>query len=320
MNDRKEGKKMKIGFLFPGQGSQSVGMGKDLYEKYESVRQIYDKVKEITNIDVAKISFEGQEEQLNQTKNTQLCILTMSLAILDLLEKNEIKAQVCAGLSLGEYTALLHSKVLELEEGVNLVKKRGEYMQTLLPEGEWLMAAIIGLSQEQVQEVCSEVKSGFVAPANFNSKEQIVISGEKIAIQEAETIAKQLGAKKVAVLKTAGPFHTPMLKQASEKFREELEKVHFHDFQTKVIKNIDGTVYQKGENMVEILENHIICPVEFSKSLETMLDMGVDTFIEVGPGKTLSGFVKRMKTQRPVQILNISNVETLENAINLLQK
>ena len=159
---------MKIGFLFPGQGSQSIGMGKDLYENYESVRKIYQKVKDITGIDVAKISLEGEAEELNKTQNTQLCILTMSLAMLDLLDKQNIKADACAGLSLGEYTALIYSKALSFEEGVKLVQKRGEYMQNLLPSGEWLMAAIIGLTADKVEEVCSRVKKGFVAVANYN--------------------------------------------------------------------------------------------------------------------------------------------------------
>ena len=298
---------MKIGFLFPGQGSQSIGMGKDLYENYESVRKIYQKVKDITGIDVAKISLEGEAEELNKTQNTQLCILTMSLAMLDLLDKQNIKADACAGLSLGEYTALIYSKALSFEEGVKLVQKRGEYMQNLLPSGEWLMAAIIGLTADKVEEVCSRVKKGFVAVANYNSPEQIVISGEKDAVAEAETIAKEMGAKKVVVLKTAGPFHTQKLLKVSQVFKNDLEKVTFSEFTVPVIKNLDGTVYKKEDNIKEILEKHIISPVRYSKSLETMLDMGIDTFIEVGPGKTLSGFAKRIKTDKEIKIRTVPN-------------
>lgn len=158
---------MKIGFLFPGQGSQSLGMGKDLYETYEEVRDIYDKVEKITGIDVKKISFE-EEETLNETKYTQICILTMSLAILSLLEKHGIQADVSSGLSLGEYTALIYSKALLFEEGITLVKKRGEYMQNLAPKGEWRMAALLGMKEEQVIELCKKVKKGFVVPVNFN--------------------------------------------------------------------------------------------------------------------------------------------------------
>lgn len=313
-------KKMKIGFLFPGQGAQSVGMGQDLYEQFEEVREVYQKVKELTGVDVAEISFHGSEEVLNQTKNTQLCILTMSLAILVVLQKDGIQAEISSGLSLGEYTALINSQAIGFEEGVRLVQKRGEYMQELVPDGEWLMAAILGMNEEQVQEVCQKVTQGFVMPANFNTTGQIVISGEKEAVEQAEKIAKELGAKKVRVLKTAGPFHTEKLIKAAEAFRKELETITMQDFQTAVVKNLDGTIYSKEDDVKEILAKHIISPVRFSRGLEAMLQMGVDTFIEIGPGKTLSGFVKRMDTEKEIMILNINSVETLEKTINYIKK
>lgn len=302
---------MKIGFLFPGQGSQSIGMGKDLYEKYEVVRKIYDKVQEITGIDIAKISFEGPEEKLNETKYTQLAILTESLAILEVLKEKNIKPEISAGLSLGEYTALINSGVISFEEGVKLVQKRGEYMQNLLPEGDWQMAAIMGLTEEQVEEVCKKVKSGFVVPANYNCVGQIAISGEKQAIEEAEVIAKEMGARKVRVLKTAGPFHTEKLLDSSNAFRRELENVTINKFETKVIKNLDGEFYNDTDDVKDILAKHIINPVRFSKTLENMLNNGIDTFIEIGPGKTLSGFVKRTPTEKEIKILNISDVDSL---------
>ncbi len=307
---------MKIGFLFPGQGSQSIGMGKDLYEKYEEVRKVYEKVKELTGIDIAEMTFHGKEEELNQTKNTQLAILTMSLAILAVLKQQGMQAEVSSGLSLGEYSALINSQAISLEEGVKLVQKRGEYMQELVPEGEWLMAAIMGMTEEQVQQVCQKVTNGFVVPANFNTTGQIVISGEKEAVEQAEVIAKELGAKKVRVLKTAGPFHTEKLIKASEALRKELEHITIHDFDTAVVKNLDGTVYTPKDDVKDILAKHIISPVQFAKSLETMLEMGVDTFIEIGPGRTLSGFVKRLDTDQDITILNVNNVETLERALD----
>ena len=315
---RRDEKKMKIGFLFPGQGSQSVGMGKDLYEKYEEVREIYHKVKEITGIDIAKISFEGEEALLNETKNTQLAILTMSLAILEVLKKNNIHAEAAAGLSLGEYSALLYSGTLSFEEGIKLVQKRGEYMGRLVPEGEWLMAAIMGMSEEQVQEVCQKVTKGFVVPANFNTTGQIVISGEKEAVEEAEVIAKEMGAKKVIPLKTAGPFHTEKLIESSHALRKELEKITINNFKAQVIKNIDGEIYKDTDDVKDILAKHIINPVRFSKTIQNMLENGIDTFIEIGPGKALSGFVKRTPTDKEIKILNINNIESLKNTMNLL--
>lgn len=306
---------MKIGFLFPGQGSQSVGMGKDIYDKYETSREIYNKIQEITGIDIAKISFEGPEETLNETKNTQLAVLTESLAILRILAENGIKAEETAGLSLGEYTALINSKAISFEDGVKIVQKRGEYMQNLSPKGEWQMAALLGVTEEVVEEICQKVKSGFVVPANYNCSGQIAISGEKSAILEAEQIAKEMGIKKIMILKTAGPFHTEKLKESANALEKELEKITINKFETKVIKNLDGEEYNDTDDIRKILAKHIINPVRFSKTLENMISDGIDTFIEVGPGKTLSGFVKRTSTDKKIKIYNTSNCLNLEETI-----
>ena len=240
---------MKIGYLFPGQGAQSLGMGKDIYEKYDVAKDVYKKVQELTGIDVAKITFEN-EELLNQTQYTQICILTMSLAILEILKQNGIQAEVSSGLSLGEYTALINSGVLSFEDGIRLVKKRGEYMQNLVPEGEWLMAAVLGMEEEKVIEVCKlaneKSTENFVVPVNFNCPGQIVISGNKAGVETAEIIAKEQGARKVRELKTSGPFHTEKLKEASEALKKDLEKVEFHQFNNTVVKNIDGTKYKES--------------------------------------------------------------------------
>ena len=193
-------------------------------------------------------------------------------------------------------------------------------MQNFVPEGNWQMAAIMGLSEEEVQEVCKKVGNGFVVPANYNCEGQIVISGEENAVLEAEKIAKEMGAKKVRVLKTSGPFHTDKLTKASELLKNELENISINKFNTKVIKNLDGTVYTELDNIKEILVKHIINPVMFSKTLKNTLDDGIDTFIEIGPGKTLSGFVKRMKTEKNIKILNINNVETLEQVLKYIKE
>lgn len=306
---------MKIGFLFPGQGAQSIGMGKDLYENYQEVRDIYENVHKITGVDIKKITFDGTEQELSKTQNTQIAVLTMSLAILKLLEKKGINAEISAGLSLGEYTALIYSKCISFKDGVKLVKKRGEYMQNLLPEGDWAMAAILGLEDEKVEEACKKVVDGFVVPVNYNTQGQVVISGEKTAVEQAEIIAKEMGAKKVRILKTSGPFHTKKLIEASNALRKDLEKININKFKTKVVKNINGDIYKDEENIKDILAEHMISPVKFSKCLETMLKMGIDTFVEIGPGKTLSGFVKRIKTEKEIKIYNICDVKSLENTL-----
>jgi len=309
---------MKIGFLFPGQGAQSVGMGKDLYEKYEEYRNIYEKVDELTGMNLKKITFDSTDEILNQTNNTQIAILTMSMGILEILKNKNITASASAGLSLGEYTSLIYSKLFSFEEGVKIVQKRGELMNNLCPDGDWSMSAVLGLDENKIIQICEKIKSGFISPANFNCPGQIVISGERKAISEMMNLAKEEGAKKVVELKTSGPFHTKMLEKASNELRKELEGININSFETKVVKNIDGKEYTLKDDIKDILANHITNPVRFEECIKTMISMGIDTFIEIGPGKTLSGFVKR--TNKDVKILNINNVETLEKTLEELNK
>ena len=309
---------MKIGFLFPGQGAQTIGMGKDLYEKYPEYRKIYEKVNEITGRKIDVLTFNSNEEELNQTKNTQITILTMSLAILEILKKENIQVEATMGLSLGEYTALIHSGVLSFDDGIKIVQKRGELMQNLCPSGDWSMAAIIGLEGAKINEICTNITSGFVRPANYNCPGQIVISGEKNAVLEAIEKCKKEGAKRAIELNTSGPFHTCKLKDASEELTKELALVKIGNFNnTKVIKNLDGKPYKVQDDVKQILANHIINPVRFADGLQTMLDMGIDIFVEIGPGKTLAGFVKR--TSREVKIFNINDVQTLESTLGGLK-
>ncbi len=309
---------MKIGFIFPGQGAQSVGMGKDLYEAYDEVKQVYEKVSKISGVDIAKITFEGPETELFQTKNTQLAILTMSIAILEILKKKEIVPEYAAGLSLGEYSALYCAEAFDFETVTKIVKKRGELMQELVPNGDWSMAAIMGLEDEKVEEVCQTITNGFVVPANFNCPGQVAISGEKNAVIHAMEKMKEAGARKCVELKTAGPFHTVKLQDASNALREVLQGVEIQNPKILVVKNIDAKPYLQTDNQQEILAKHVINPVRFSDTIKYMIKNGVDTFVEIGPGKVLTGFVK--KVDKDVKLININSVETLETAIQELKK
>ena len=313
---------MKIGYIFPGQGTQVIGMGKDIYEKYEEAKQVYKKIDEALNENIEELTYDKTQEELNQTKNTQIAIYSMSVAILEILNNAGIKPKAAAGLSLGEYSALACAKALSIEDGAKIVRTRGTLMQDLAPKGDWAMAAIIGLEDDKVEEACNKVEKGFVRAVNYNCPGQVVVSGEKEAVLQAMEIAKELGARKVIELKTSGPFHTEKLKEASEALRKELEKVQFSECKIPVIKNLDGTPYTKNDNKVEILANHVINPVKFRKSIETMIEMGIDTFVEIGPGKTLSGFVKKVAKEKNIElnVLNIENVETLENVLEVLKK
>lgn len=308
---------MKTAFLFPGQGAQVVGMGKDIYEKYVEAREIYNKVEELTGKDIKRICFEGPEEELIKTENAQLAILTTSLAILQVLENNGIRADIAVGLSLGEYTALIYGGYLSVEDGIKLIQKRGYYMENYLPDEEYSMAAVIGIDSKKIDEICYAInlEGKFVVPANYNCTTQTAISGTSEAVDVAIERLKEAGAKRVIKLKTSGPFHTEKLQQASQLFAEELEKVQFERGKgIKIIKNIDGEVYSSKENFKEILAKHITSPVRFDKAIQLMKEEKVDRFIEIGPGKTLTGFVK--KDYPEAELININNLETLEKFLN----
>lgn len=292
--------KEKRAFLFPGQGAQYVGMGKEIYNKYEEAKKIYDKAEKISEMPIRKICFEGPEEDLNKTENTQMAIFITSLAMLEILKNKNIEAKIAAGLSLGEYTALVYAGILDIENGIKLIKKRGYYMANLLPKEQYSMAAIIGIESKKIEEKCKEIaeKTGlFIVPSNYNYANQTVISGNDQAIDQAMTELKEIGAKRTIKLKTSGPFHTKKLEKAKEAYEKELEKVKFNmenaEGKIKVIKNIDGTIYKKTDNIKQILASHIINPVRFDKAIELMKSEGIEQYLEIGPGKALTGFIKK---------------------------
>ena len=304
---------MKRAFLFPGQGAQIVGMGKDIYERYDEAKKIYDEASKISGMDVKKLCFEGPEEELNQTENTQIAILTTSLAILEVLKAKGIKADIATGLSLGEYGALIYAGIISFEDGIKLIQKRGYYMGNMIPNEKFSMAAVIGLDSKKIEEVCKQIaqEDKFIVVANYNCSVQTVISGEENAIDEAMKVLKEAGAKRIIKLNTSGPFHTIKLEKAKQAYEKELENIKFNmNNSAKVIKNIDGTYYNENDNIKEILANHIISPVRFDKAIKLMEKEKVEEYIEIGPGRTLTGFIK--KENREANTFNINNLESLE--------
>lgn len=315
---------MKIAFLFPGQGAQTVGMGKDLYDSYEEVRKVYDTVETVTGMDIANITFEADMEELSKTENTQLAIATMSMGIVSLLKQEGIKANIATGLSLGEYSALMYGNYLTLEEGMKLLKERGFLMGNRIPDEKYAMAAIIGLESGKIEQVCKQIqeKGLFLVPANYNYSDQTVISGNEEAVEESMELLKEQGAKRVVKLKTGGPFHTQKLNQAKEEFKKVLDTVSFKEGNVGVIKNIDGTLYLPSDSMSEILANHIVSPVRFDKAIELMQRQKIDTFIEIGPGNVLSGFIKKelKKQGKEADVMNISDKKSLEETVKRIRQ
>lgn len=302
-----------IAILFAGQGSQYIGMGKDLYENIKECREVFDKGEEILNMNIKDLIFSGNEDNLKLTENAQPAILLTSLAIIKVLEKNGIIGDYTAGLSLGEYGALIYGGALDFSDGLKLIKERGRIMGSSLPKGLGKMAAILKLNNEKIEELLNRAsKFGIIECANYNCPGQIVVSGENKAIEEAVKIAKELGGLGVP-LNVSGPFHSSLLEDASFEFFKELEKVEFNKFNKIVYSNISGLPYKDENNLKDILRKHIMLPVLFEKTIRDMLDKGVDTFIEVGPGKSLSGFVK--KINREVKIYNVENLESLNKII-----
>lgn len=302
----------KTAFLFPGQGAQTVGMGKDFYENYATAKKVFDIAKEATGLDVAEICF-TENDKLNVTEYTQIALLTTEVAILKVLEENGVKADICAGLSLGEYGALAAGDVADLKDLFALIRKRGIYMQEAYPVGG-AMTAVLGLGIEDVLAVC-ESCDGIVSVANDNCPGQIVITGEKSAVDEAAEKLKEKGAKRCLPLTVSGPFHSALLKGAGEKLAAEFEGISFRDPKIPYVCNLESSLVTSKERIAELLEKQVSGMVRFRESIEYMLNNGVDEFIEIGPGKTLAGFIRKMNSEAVVH-----NIRTVEDLQNFLQK
>lgn len=284
---------MKTAFLFSGQGAQYVGMGQELFYQEEIVRQTFDEASDVLGYDMAELCF-TENERLNQTEYTQPAILTVSVAFWRLLEAKGYHADAVAGLSLGEYTALVASGALDFKTAVALVAKRGSYMATAAPQGTGKMVAVMNAPIETIEEACKQASErGIVSPANYNTPQQIVIGGEVVAVDEAVERLKEAGVKRMIPLNVSGPFHTALLKPAADKLKVALEEVTFNEMTVPVISNTTAQVMQQDE-IKELLERQVMSPVRFYESVATLKELGVERIIEIGPGKVLSGFIKKI--------------------------
>jgi [acyl-carrier-protein] S-malonyltransferase len=310
----------KVGLLFPGQGSQRVGMGKDLYDSYPAAKEVFEEANEAVGFDLAHLCFEGPEDTLTLTKNTQPAIVTASIATLRVLQKQvEVEVEFVAGHSLGEYSALVCADALDFSDAVRAVRKRGEFMQEAVPVGVGTMAAIIGLAQEEVEALCEQVNSekNIVILANLNSPGQYVISGHKKAVDDVVTLAKEKGAKKAIPLAVSAPFHCSLMRPAAERLEKVLFSVNFEDLNVPLINNAEASIITSGEEARASLVRQMYKSVQWERTIRLMIERGVTTFIEVGPGKVLTGLLRRI--DKNVKGINVGDLGTLDKTVQVLR-
>lgn len=301
----------KLVFMFPGQGSQYVGMGKEFYDKIPVCKEVFDLAGEASGLDVAKLCFE-ENEQIHITEYTQIAMLTAEAAIFAALKEKGYVPDVTAGLSLGEYGALIASGVMEMKDAFAVIRKRGIYMQNAYPTGG-AMSAVLGMDYEIIEEVCENTE-GTVSVANYNCPGQIVITGEKAAVDAAGAALKERGAKRIVPLKVSGPFHSPMLKGAGAQLGEALKNVKIAEQFIPYVANVTADYVTKAEEVKPLLEKQVAASVRWQQSIERLIADGADTFVEIGPGKTLSGFMR--KINRNVTVYNIDKMEDFERYVN----
>jgi [acyl-carrier-protein] S-malonyltransferase len=309
---------MKTAFIFPGQGAQKVGMGQSLASASPAAREIFEKADSALGMRLASLCFEGPEEELRLTANTQPAILATSIATLKAFEARGARADFVAGHSLGEYAALVAAGSLKFEDALRVVRKRGLFMQEAVPEGEGAMAALLGCDIGTVRSVCVEASElGVCSPANINTPGQAVIAGHMSAVERAVELAKAKGARKAVMLAVSAPFHCELMKPAAERLEAVLDEVEFSDLSVPLVTNVDARAIRFGGEARDALIRQVASPVLWGDSVKLLLDEGVTRFIELGPGKVLSGLVKQMS--REVQLLNIEDAESLDRAVAALE-
>lgn len=310
---------MKIAFIFAGQGSQYIGMGKELYDNILVCKETFDKARKLLDFDIRELMLNGKKEDLDITENTQPAILITSIMAMRALKEKGIVPSVVAGLSLGEYSALVAANALSFDEAVPLIRKRGKFMQEAVPNGIGSMVAIIGLDIDKINLAINEASAiGIVEIANYNTHNQIVIGGEKLAVEKAKQLCLEAGARRAIELKVSGPFHTSLLESASVKLRDELNKVEFNNPKIEILSNVTADFIKSKNEIREILFKQVKSSVRWSESVNKMLDMEVDTFIELGPGRVLSGFIKEITREKGLRV-NIFNVEDLKSLNKTLE-
>ncbi|MFX4261718.1 ACP S-malonyltransferase [Pelotomaculum propionicicum] len=311
---------MKIAFVFPGQASQYAGMGKELYEEFPIAAAVFNRADDALGFSLSRLCFEGPQEELNLTANTQPAVLTTSAACLEVLKSMGAPVpHAVAGHSLGEYTALVAADSLLFEDAVRLVRKRGQYMQEAVPVGEGGMAAVMGLSTELVEEACLKASgSGVVEAVNLNCPGQVVIAGDTAGLSAAEPLLKAAGARRVMPIPVSAPFHSSLMVPAGKRLAEDLNKVSVADPKIQVVANVSADLVSSGPEVRESLIRQVYSPVRWEECVLRMIHLGVDTFIEVGPGKVLSGLIK--KISRDVTILNVEDRASLEKVLALTRE